>query len=115
MEKGRLYFFYRPKVDAKEVKSPDDVQKFYILMSPEEAQGRPAKEEEAEAKRREEREGGTEATEGGKKHRLLVVSSKTLPGLNHRARNPWYADRRHSLRGLARCQYCGACSRWWCA
>ena len=97
MEKGSLYFFYRPKVDAKEVKGAGDASKFYILMSPEGAMGEPAKEDEAEAKRGEERE-ATEATEGGKQHRLLVVSSKTLPGLHQRARNPWYeAQHLHNL------------------
>lgn len=98
LEKGHLYFFYRPKVDAKEVKSPDDVQKFYILMSPEGAEGRPKKEEEVEGKRGEEKEAGEEGSEGGKKHRLLVVSSKMLPPPGQRRRNPWYANTAHTAR-----------------
>ena len=89
MEKGRLYFFYRPKVDAKEVKGTGDVQKFYILISPDGAEGTPAKEHEIEGKRHEEREAGKQGAEGGKQHRLLVVSSKTLPPPGQRVRNPW--------------------------
>ena len=95
LEKGRLYFFYRPKVDAKEVRGTGDVQKFYILMSPEGTSGKPAKEEEVEGKRGEEREALKEGSEGGKKHRLLVVSSKMLPS-HGRVRNPWYVS--HSSR-----------------
>jgi len=34
LEKGHIYFFYRPKVDHSEVHNIDDVQKLYILLSP---------------------------------------------------------------------------------
>ncbi|KAI7990600.1 hypothetical protein LOK49_LG12G01299 [Camellia lanceoleosa] len=33
LERGEIYFFYRPKVD-KEARSPDDVQRFYIVLRP---------------------------------------------------------------------------------
>ena len=80
LEKGHLYFFYRPKVDAHEVKSPDDVQKFYLLMSPDGAEGRPAREEELEGKRGEER---TPLEHQGKAlHRLLVLPVSATPHLH---------------------------------
>jgi hypothetical protein len=35
LEMGRLYFAYRPKVDAHDdVSSADDVQRFYLLLEP---------------------------------------------------------------------------------
>lgn len=34
LEKGDIYFLYRPKVEKKEVKSINDVQRFYIVLSP---------------------------------------------------------------------------------
>jgi hypothetical protein len=35
IERGDLFFFYRPKIDAKEVKDVEDVQRFYIVTAPE--------------------------------------------------------------------------------
>ena len=29
-----IYFFYRPKVDAQEVKDIENVQRFYMVISP---------------------------------------------------------------------------------
>ncbi|EIW66815.1 hypothetical protein M231_01418 [Tremella mesenterica] len=34
LEAGHIYFMYRPKVDAEEVESIDDVSKFHILLIP---------------------------------------------------------------------------------
>lgn len=34
MEKGQVYFFYRPKVNLHTVKDLDDVQRFYIILRP---------------------------------------------------------------------------------
>jgi Protein of unknown function (DUF2795) len=36
IEHGDLFFFYRPKVDTEEVKDIEDVQRFYMVTSPEE-------------------------------------------------------------------------------
>jgi hypothetical protein len=88
LEKGHLFFFYRPKVDAQSVSGPDDIQKFYILISPDGAVGRPAKEEEVEGRRGEERQPHA-GHEGKAPHRLIVISSKTLPGPNARSQRPW--------------------------
>ncbi|KAJ4964176.1 hypothetical protein NE237_024115 [Protea cynaroides] len=35
LEKGKIFFFYRPKVDKEEVHSADDVQRLYIVLRPE--------------------------------------------------------------------------------
>nr|AIN39805.1 hypothetical protein [Zoysia matrella] len=35
LEKGEIFFFYRPKVDKDEARSPDDVQRMYIVLRPE--------------------------------------------------------------------------------
>ena len=35
IEHGDLFFFYRPKIDAKEVKDVEDVQRFYMVTAPE--------------------------------------------------------------------------------
>lgn len=87
MERGHLFFFYRPKVDAQEVKGPNDIQKFYILMSPDGAVGRPAKEHEIEGKRGEER--APLDHKGKPLHRLLVVPGKCLPDPNSRRARIW--------------------------
>ncbi len=39
LEKGNVYFFYRPKVDREEAHGIEDVQRFYILLSPENKKG----------------------------------------------------------------------------
>lgn len=35
IEHGDIFFFYRPKVDSTEVKELEDVQRFYMVTSPE--------------------------------------------------------------------------------
>ena len=35
IEQGDIFFFYRPKVDTEEVKDIEDVQRFYMVTSPE--------------------------------------------------------------------------------
>ncbi|MFO8044564.1 MAG: DUF2795 domain-containing protein [Halomonas sp.] len=37
VEKGDIFFFYRPKVDAKKVKNLDDVQRLYMILVPDDA------------------------------------------------------------------------------
>ena len=36
LEYGDIYFFYRPKVGAKEVNGIDDVRRFFMITAPEE-------------------------------------------------------------------------------
>jgi uncharacterized protein DUF2795 len=40
IEHGDIFFFYRPKVDTEEVKDIEDVQRFYMVTSPEEIEGK---------------------------------------------------------------------------
>src|SRR5438876_11896716 len=35
IENGDLFFFYRPKIDAKQVKELEDIQRFYMITSTE--------------------------------------------------------------------------------
>src|SRR5215212_8115420 len=38
LEQGDIFFFFRPKVSAKDIKSIEDVRRFYMVLSPEEKQ-----------------------------------------------------------------------------
>jgi hypothetical protein len=58
LEKGLIYFFYRPKVDSEEVKGIEDVAKLYLLLSPQGFE----KYEERKAKKR-----------------MIAISKKKLP------------------------------------
>lgn len=51
IEKGDIYFFYRPKVNDEEIDNLDDVQRFYLVLVP----------------------------DGGKVGRLFLVGKKRLP------------------------------------
>ena len=35
VEHGDLFFFYRPKIESREVQDIEDVQRFYMVTSPE--------------------------------------------------------------------------------
>src|SRR5690349_7590822 len=52
LEQGDIFFFYRPRVGAEEVRSRGDVQRFYMVLAPEQPR---------------------------KVYRLFVVGSKRLP------------------------------------
>ncbi|KAK9814066.1 hypothetical protein WJX72_000207 [[Myrmecia] bisecta] len=58
IEEGRIYFFYRPRVAVEHPHSVDDIQRFYIIMSPVSRPKAP--------------------------HRLLVVGKKRLPEKHER-------------------------------
>jgi hypothetical protein len=62
LEYGDIYFFYRPKVSSPEVKSIDDVRRFFMVTAPEET---------------------TTKSDKGKTHRklyrLFVIGKKSLP------------------------------------
>src|ERR1043166_10030017 len=38
IEHGDIFFFYRPKIDAEEVSSVEDVQRFYMVTSPDKSE-----------------------------------------------------------------------------
>ncbi|WP_438040844.1 DUF2795 domain-containing protein [Sorangium sp. So ce128] len=61
LEQGDIFFFYRPRVGAEEVRGRGDVQRFYMVLAPE----RPRR-----------------------VYRLFVVGSKRLPEMERGARHP---------------------------
>ncbi|KAF9430828.1 hypothetical protein BGZ76_000691 [Entomortierella beljakovae] len=75
IEKGHVFFFYRQKIDVDTPKGINDIQKLYLLLSPDAAVGRPAEENKV---------GQVDDTpkpslEGKPCHRLLIIPKKTLP------------------------------------
>ncbi|KAL9656246.1 hypothetical protein ABK040_007861 [Willaertia magna] len=60
LEKGHLYFLYRPKVDLKEARDADDIQRLILLMIPEHQEGHE------------------------EKKRALIIPKKKLPEKNQR-------------------------------
>jgi hypothetical protein len=70
LEQGDIYFFYRPKKDAQEVKGIDDVRSFFMVTAPEKRRaGR-----EGEAK-----EDFSTYSSKSQLYRLFVIGKKSLP------------------------------------
>jgi hypothetical protein len=61
LEQGDIFFFYRPRVGAEEVRDRGDVQRFYMVLAPEQPK---------------------------KVYRLFVVGSKRLPEVERGAQHP---------------------------
>ncbi|CAO3563492.1 unnamed protein product [Mortierella alpina] len=75
LEKGNVFFFYRPKIDVHKPQGPNDVQKLYMLLCPDDAAGRPAAEDKVGKL-----DSSSKPSHSGKpQHRLLVVPRKLLP------------------------------------
>lgn len=66
LEKGLIYFFYRPKVGLEEVHSLEEVQRLYMLLIPKETM----KKEDLEHR----------------KHRMVLLTKKRLPDVHSHAR-----------------------------
>eukprot|EP01117_Protostelium_nocturnum_P014367 TRINITY_DN5467_c0_g1_i1.p1 TRINITY_DN5467_c0_g1~~TRINITY_DN5467_c0_g1_i1.p1 ORF type:complete len:389 (+),score=197.41 TRINITY_DN5467_c0_g1_i1:63-1229(+) len=64
LEKGHIYFFYRPKVTLEEAHNLDEVQRFYILLSPNTL----GKESD-----------GDSAASSQSNHRIIIIPKKVLP------------------------------------
>ena len=65
LEQGDIYFFYRPKKDAEEVKGVEDVRRFFMVTAPEKRSG-----------------GGEERNSSDNKsdlYRLFIIGKKSLP------------------------------------
>lgn len=72
LEKGNIYFFYRPKVDvADEISKAEDVQDFYFVLGP----------------------------ESGKRYRIINMGRDRMPGKNRKERTWGFVTRTHSDRG----------------
>jgi hypothetical protein len=63
LEYGDIYFFYRPKVGSEQVKSINDVRRFFMVMAPE---GRQQKQSKQKQKQKQ-------------LYRLFVIGKKSLP------------------------------------
>ncbi|KAF9393131.1 hypothetical protein CPB97_000033 [Podila verticillata] len=72
IEKGHAFFFYRPKIDVDKPSSTDDVQKLYMLLSPDNAAGRLATEDKVRLRSK-------PSHTGKPRHRLLIIPQKSLP------------------------------------
>lgn len=59
LERGNIYFLYRPKVQTEEAEDFDDVERFYLALAP----------------------------EGAKRCRLIVIGRKRLPDVARHERN----------------------------
>src|ERR671922_2779676 len=63
LEQGDIYFFYRPKKDAQEVKGVEDVRRFFMVTAPE----KEVKEQQENTNNR------------SQLYRLFVIGKKSLP------------------------------------
>jgi hypothetical protein len=66
LEYGDIYFFYRPKVGSQEIKSIDDVRRFFMVTAPEEITTNINRSDEKEKTL-------------SKYYRLFVIGKKSLP------------------------------------
>ena len=64
LEYGDIYFFYRPKVGSEQVKSINDVRRFFMVMAPE---------------RREQQQQSQKQQKQKQLYRLFVIGKKSLP------------------------------------
>src|ERR671939_966319 len=73
LEQGDIYFFYRPKKDAQEVKGIEDVRRFFMVIAPEKRKaGR-------EGGAKEEQEDLSVDSSKTQLYRLFVIGKKSLP------------------------------------
>ena len=91
IERGHIYFFYRPKVQLEEARSFDDVQRFYILLVPRPPVFAESPPEGNDMEKKEEPDmtllsagadavPASESTNASKKpFRLIAVGKKSLP------------------------------------
>ena len=68
LEQGDIFFFFRPKVSAKDIKSIDDVRRFYMVLSPEEEQKIIDDDTNSDTNLKEK-----------KMYRLFIIGKKSLP------------------------------------
>jgi len=83
LEKGLIYFFYRPKVGIKEAHGPEDVQKMYFLLWP----GAPSILDDEQQMKQTKGEMGTDQPE-----RLMMIAKKELPNIQEHGRYWGYVE-----------------------
>ncbi|KAH9849291.1 hypothetical protein C2E23DRAFT_737810, partial [Lenzites betulinus] len=94
IERGHIYFFYRPKVELEEAHSLDEVQRFYMLLvprpplfaAPDSMNNAHSRDEDDDDQEMNLIESGTDAVpapepkgQSKKRFRLLVIGKKGLP------------------------------------
>ncbi|KAF9279213.1 hypothetical protein BGZ74_002906 [Mortierella antarctica] len=83
LEKGQAYFFYRPKIDVDQPSGPEDVQKLYLLLSPDEAIG------QLKITKTPRANNISKSSESDKAHhRLIIVPTKSLPKKGQKYNQP---------------------------
>lgn len=96
IERGHIYFFYRPKVELEEAHSIDDIQRFYILLIPRPPEFSTASDHPTGSKDTDEDHEMAVLSEGAdavpvqepkghtkKRFRLIVPGKKSLPDPEH--------------------------------
>src|ERR671930_2445362 len=68
LEQGDIYFFYRPKKGAEQVKGVGDVRRFFMITAPEKRSGGEGK-----------GEAGKNSNNKSGLYRLFVIGKKSLP------------------------------------
>ncbi|KAG0247543.1 hypothetical protein BG011_001320 [Mortierella polycephala] len=76
IEEGRAFFFYRPKIDVDTPSDVGDIQRLYMLLSPDGAVGRPATEDKDKVNQSDQ---PSKPHAGTPLHRLLIIPQKSLP------------------------------------
>ncbi|KAG0345218.1 hypothetical protein BG004_003870 [Podila humilis] len=82
LEKGQAYFFYRRKIDSDTVSGLNDIQKLYLLLSPDDAVGRIKTEGSVKT---ENKSADSSVSDTNMKsadepqHRLIIIPRKCLP------------------------------------
>lgn len=61
LERGNIYFFYRPRVQARAAEGIEDIQRFYMVLSP----------------------------QGERHHRLVIAGQKRLPEIRDGGQRQW--------------------------
>ncbi|CAN6707526.1 unnamed protein product [Malus baccata var. baccata] len=78
-EGGKIFFFYRSRVNKEEARSPDDVQRLYIVLRPESGE-RPVEEKRTPIQEKKKGSGGSGKSEGGG-HGRQEVNIEKQPSL----------------------------------
>ncbi|KAJ8596304.1 hypothetical protein M405DRAFT_726601 [Rhizopogon salebrosus TDB-379] len=103
IERGHIYFFYRPKVEHEEVHSIDDVRNLMMLLVPgppefsvhgaSEAQSEDASgaDEMNLVAQGADAAPATASTKDKKHYRLIIIGKKSLPGPEHGKHDPFWA------------------------
>jgi hypothetical protein len=103
IERGHIYFFYRPKVEHEEVHSIDDVRNLMMLLVP----GPPEFSVHGRSEAQSEDASGADemnlvaqgadaapaaaSTKDKKHYRLIIIGKKSLPGPEHGKHDPFWA------------------------